>query len=104
MSAEENLYQVELRGPGFVVIQQEVTDDGEYCRCTNANTLGSALGGALNMAKTQLDRMSEVLARSVVVVLKESCDSRHMRDAEDKFLMAAQKLCDAWDENDKTIS
>lgn len=88
-------YRVTIEGPGFRAerdgyINNEIKWDDYECA-------SEVVRGALAMVANELPYCSKLLAETIAAVIpRDLCDYPDIRDAEERFVEAAEQLVAAW--------
>lgn len=95
-----DVYRVQISGPGFSVTHEgrpETEEDAAY----KIELASHAITGALALATYNLPRLTQILANVVSdLVPREACDVKAVRQAEDAFHHAADRLRFEWGKYD----
>jgi len=103
----DKFYRVQISGPKFSVTYEERPETEEEAAC-DVELASLAITGALAMASYDLPRLTQVLAHVVSDLVsrerervpREACDMKAVRQAEDAFHHAADRLRFEWGKHD----
>lgn len=105
----DKFYRVQISGPKFRVTYEERPETEDEAAC-DVELVSLAITGALAMASYDLPRLTHVLAHVVGDLVSrererepvpgETCDLKAVRQAEDAFHHAADRLRYEWGKHD----
>lgn len=103
----DKFYRVQISGPKFRVTYEERPETEEDAAC-DVELVSLAITGALAMASYDLPCLTHVLANVVSDLVsrerervpREACDMKAVRQAEDAFHHAADRLRFEWGKHD----